>query len=196
MKNKFLKGLVASFALAASGIANAGLISLDGMGLITEWIDYENQSNEMPGYIWGNSDTLKADGVGIYVEFANGLNGSLTYSGVSELWNSTFSGLAYDSASGIFTQASGLHFLFNVDTNGTLPMAWVNNSIVFSGNFDLDYNEYNGSHFRANTTGWESATVQVFSSAYPVQDVPEPSTLAIFAIGIMGLAFRKFNKQA
>ena len=28
------------------------------------------------------------------------------------------------------------------------------------------------------------------------QEVPEPSTLAIFALGIMGLAARRFKKQA
>lgn len=37
MKNKFLKGIVASFALAVSGIANAGLIEFDYTGSLDSW---------------------------------------------------------------------------------------------------------------------------------------------------------------
>ena len=37
----------------------------------------------------------------------------------------------------------------------------------FSGNFDLDYSNQNGSHFRASTTGWQSAVFKTFSSAEP-----------------------------
>ena len=35
-----------------------------------------------------------------------------------------------------------------------------------------------------------------FSAAITATDVPEPSTLAIFALGLMGLVSRRFKKQA
>jgi hypothetical protein len=36
----------------------------------------------------------------------------------------------------------------------------------------------------------------IFALVRPVSQVPEPSTLAIFALGIMGLALRRFKKQS
>jgi hypothetical protein len=41
----------------------------------------------------------------------------------------------------------------------------------------------------------ENDTV-IFQSAAPSQSVPEPSTLAIFALGMIGLASRRFKKQS
>jgi len=44
---------------------------------------------------------------------------------------------------------------------------------------------------------WALLSGLTFSSAAPISfDVPEPSTLAIFALGIIGFASRRFKKQA
>ena len=147
--------------------------SLEGLGLVSSWVDYENQTGEMPSQIWGNSDVVHADRIGIKVKFANGLEGSATYRGVSGHWNSNFEGLPYDTATGFFTVAQGLHYLYN--NTDSLPMAWVNFSMPFSDNFDLDYTSRFGSQFRASVAGWGSAEFKTYSSSAAV----EPTTVTV-----------------
>ncbi|WP_246028816.1 PEP-CTERM sorting domain-containing protein [Litorilituus sediminis] len=201
MNIKMLKAALTSLILSVSTIANAGLIQLDGMGSIKEWVDLESTAGEMPEFIWGNSDSLNANKIGLYIELADGRSGSLVYSGVSGLWNSTFANLAPDIATGVFSSSPFLHFLFNTAKTLTypqaLPAAWSNATISgVTGNFDLSYYEQVGSNFRADIAGWERATITTYSSAYSPVDVPEPSTLAILSLGIMGLASRRFKKQS
>ena len=198
----FLRISFVGLILSISSIANAGLIQLDGMGSIMEWTDLESTAGEMPDFIWGNSDSLNADKIGLYIELADGRTGSLVYSGVSGLWNSSnFVNLGADIATGVFANSPYLHFLFNTAKTLTypqaLPAAWSNATISgVSNNFDLSYYEQTGSNFRASVAGWESATITTYSSAYTPTSVPEPSTLAIFALGMIGLASRRFKKQS
>jgi Ca2+-binding RTX toxin-like protein len=136
--------------------------SLGGMGMAAQWTDLESGSGELPANIWGNGATSSANRIGMTVTFGNGLTGSVIYNNVSGLWNSVFNGIAYESATGFFTAAQGLHFLFA--DNSTLPMAWEDFSMAFSGNFDLDYSDQTGSHFRADVGGWGSAVFRTFTS--------------------------------
>ena len=45
-------------------------------------------------------------------------------------------------------------------------------------------------------SGYGASTDELYSTLLVRQEVPEPTTLAIFALGIMGLSLRRFNKQA
>jgi T1SS-143 domain-containing protein len=160
--------------------------TLAGMGLVNQWTDFENQTGELPLTVWGTSDTEGADRIGMSVTFANGLTGTITYSGVSGLWNtSNFPGIAADSATGFFTAASGLHFLVN--NSSTLPAAWQSFGMPFSSNFDLDYNDQGGSHFRASVAGWESAVFKTYSSAASASGSgPVSATLDLSALVAFG----------
>jgi hypothetical protein len=196
--SKYLLSLL--LACGLSGLAHAVPASLEGMGLLTQWVDSERTSNDMPDFIWGNSDTVSANRVGIYVEFANGQTGSATYSGVAGLWNTgNFGPIGPDTFTGFFSAAGGLHFLFNTARTNVypqaLPMAWDGFVSPFSNNFDLEYNDpFNGllSNFRASEAGWDFVTVGVYSSA---AQVPEPESLALFGLAVLGLVAtrRKFK---
>lgn len=124
--------------------------------LAATWTDFENQSDELPAAPWGDCATQGADRIRIEVAFDGGTTASATYSGVSGLWNTGgFAGLEPDEAAGFFADCDGLHYLYaNAES---LPMAWEACSMAFASNFDLDYDESNGSHFRATETGWVSA---------------------------------------
>ena len=191
-------GSMLCLALLTSTPARAGVM-LEGMGMVKQWVDFEDQLNEMPDNIWGTSDTDGADRIGLAVEFENGLSGSVTYSGVSGLWNTAnFPGVAADTSTGFFTSASGLHFLFNTPRTTSypdaLPIAWVSFSMPFSGNFDLDYNNFFGSNFRASTTGWGSGTFTTFSSTAAVNAVPEPTSMICFS-ALIGLVVVNRRRQ-
>lgn len=62
-----------------------------------------------------------------------------------------------------------------------------NNIFNIAGTFNTGkFGFYNYSQYKVRYTGFEE-------TVSPTQDVPEPSTLAIFALGIMGLAARKLK---
>ena len=60
---------------------------LEGMKKIKQWTDTENKHDEMPEFIWGDYEVSNM--IGLYVEFANGLVGSVTYDNLikANIWN-------------------------------------------------------------------------------------------------------------
>ena len=179
------------FASAASAVP----ITLEGMGMVTQWRDSEATLNDMPNDPWGTSDNLFANRIGIYVEFANGLFGSATYSGITASdSNQCCSDIARpDTTTGAFTNAM-LHGL----NHSLLPMAWEELSFnsPFSNNFDLDYTNYLGSNFRASATGWNYVDIALYSSVAPVANVPEPASIALIGLGLAGLGFSRRKSKA
>jgi len=73
-----------------------------------------------------------------------------------------------------------------VNFSGSSLAGLVTNKLILS-NFDSNWSSY-------NTFSIAEITLDGTREAEPSQ-VPEPSTLVIFALGIMGLASRRFKKQ-
>jgi hypothetical protein len=214
MNNKFLKGLAASFALAASGFANAGLI-------FSESEVVTNVTNE------ATFDTLTSNNISLSSYNEDGINIF-----VNDYTYTNFDAFALGSNSTGFHYGSGGNY------------SWVEISLVSGGLINaLDFllgdgNDLNTTnfHFEAfqsgvsigsghtniekgvvgflSDTGFD--TLRVAANGYTSTElwganqaialdnlrigssvsVPEPSTLAVFTLGLMGLASRKFKKQS
>lgn len=176
-------GLSGSFTQLTAALA-AAPPTLGGMNKAVEWIDLESSSNELPTKPFLDADTEGANRIGLFVTFNDGTEGTVIYNNISELWNSSFSDISAESATGFFSGSGSLHFLYN---NGeSLPMAWNGLSMVHSSNFDLSYDDVTGSHFRASESGWTSAR---FATYTDVAAVPEPSAYAaIFGSLVLAIA--------
>lgn len=202
MKKSLLFSLLAGLFGSVVGIEQAYAIpaSLEGLGLVSQWTDYENASGEMPANPWGNSNILLADKVGIYVQYANGLTGSATYSGVANAWGGCcdlngIGQLAPTTATGFFVGTGNYANLHGLDNNGfILPMAWTDLTNQFTDNFDLSFENFGNSTWRASQSGWEFVDIALYSSAVAVNNVPEPTSLALLGLGIASLASLRRRK--
>lgn len=259
LKNKFLNGLVASFALAVSGLANAGMISvIDGdHSVIKGWAYADNCTTCVPnsyfdglealGYTsslfddsatgWSSAFSSPSNiiiveqGAGDFVSlsdlttFVSGgghviqLGGSAGSSnildkffgtsfgyGSSLIGNHTITldaiGTAFEGYAGVIDDESSTH---GYNTSALLS-AWGGKSImanagqtsVWQGNLGSGKFTYLAYDYccssGVNTRDAWSEVLHLSISGVEVTSVPEPSTLAVFALGLFGLASRKFKK--
>ena len=176
MNIKMLKAAIAGLVLAISSFANAGLI--------TDILDVEVISGPGTGVLGT-----------ITVEYDDSL---ITGQGLEELWNPDFN-LTLNLFGQIFTNSDDIDLpLF--------PMLRFNNGDINFINYviseitgtnltninDPSIQHISGGEVTAGIPDQSLATWKVDTQGV---DVPEPSTLAIFALGIMGLASRRFKKQ-
>ena len=225
MKNKFLKSLVASFAMTVSGIVNAGIIVLDfeGVGDNASVNDFYN----------GGTDSLGNSGIDYGVEFSSnslglidsdaGGNGNfanepsestvLFFTNGSAIMNylsgfdtgfSFFYSSAFDATINIYDDLNATGNLLGQltitanssdnnctgDPNGTY-CNWTNIGMSFSGLAKSV--DFGGT---VNRVAYDNITFGSSEAQLESTPVPEPSTLAVFTLGLMGLASRKFKKQA
>ncbi|MEP4889230.1 MAG: PEP-CTERM sorting domain-containing protein [Aliiglaciecola sp.] len=267
MKNKFLKALVASFILAISGLANAGLITyatsgsggaisdlytvdivtgdttlIGNTGLALNSIAFYN------GVLYGterlggslvsiNTDTGESSVIGALgtnvTSFAisnsgeafgwsessddavsiNLLTGATSVLGDAGVFSATH-GLAFADDMLVFFNADGNFYDVN-ELSGSLSLISSTGLDRFSrGAIDGDISSEDGLYYgltwqelefginKLNYTdgsfeGFIATDVQLHTLTFAgTTEVPEPSTLAVFALGLIGLASRKFKKQA
>ncbi|WP_448212717.1 PEP-CTERM sorting domain-containing protein [Colwellia sp. MEBiC06753] len=231
MKNKFLKGLVASFALAVSGFANADLIFSEedllssGDGLLIH--DHVNNMQ------WGDWSYTKGYSVDNFFQnsvFAGQGFRLATQSDLELLFstagadNITYNANGFSNNFGASNANVAAINLLNSYTEHTISDNWSDTS----GNpwihsfFDNGGSQNDTGYIRFNSQPWsgpEGGIIDIYSigsystsTAYSSsltspwsimivrdvdpQDVPEPSTIALFALSLMGLASRKYKKQS
>ena len=243
MKNKLLKGLMASFALAVSGFANAGLISANGYSWDTSEDSFSNGSLEWlrltetvglsvnealaanAGYRvatsselyqlyddWFTNGSIPASPADVSFNSAYGAGEELVdwfgcitqcdyaFSNWSHYDGSTLHSAEYDfsdlvsSSYLLFELDNGYYGYSNINDDRAYTYTSTYGSTVSTNNYQYGQQAYTEVHTSYNTD-FKNATWGV-ALVRDVTSVPEPSTLAVFALGLMGLASRKFKKQA
>jgi len=205
MKFKFLKAALAGLIFTSSCIVNlasAGLILDENFDPITptDW-------TILGGFVLGTPSSEFFDGNALY------FNGASTRSATTNSYDLTSGGifsfmLKIGAGSGLFENADG---------GEDIALQYTTNGVSFSNLLVLDTEDvlYRGtwgnvsfaidasSAVASTTTAFRIAQLQHSGSSFDrwaiddVQlstNVPEPSTLVIFSLGIIGLASRRFNK--
>lgn len=201
MKNKFLKSLIASFALAISGIANAGLIidfsdtGSDTLVTFSGTFDYTGLSvSGSENAYWSTISTGSGSG---YDQIRVG-SGNVTWGGNGgtthfELFSGVFNQILSDLSGGGF---GFWNYIGGGQGNYYRPTSYVSGDALLSTGKFIGLNI---SDLGINNTGlWKTLSNQetVSITLNGATEVPEPSTLAVFALGLLGLVTRKNKKQA
>jgi hypothetical protein len=223
MNIKMLKAALAGLALSVSGFANASLIILDfeGIGNTANINDFYNGGTDSQGNSGvnygisfgtntlglidsdaGGTASIANEPSGESVMFFSTGSAILNYAAGFDTGFSFFYSSAKSATVDIFDGINGTgNILGSIDLaaqntdncigdpNGNY-CNWTNIGASFAGTAKSI--NFGGS---ANFIAFDDVT---FGSevAGEATDVPEPSTLAIFALGIMGLASRRFKKQS
>ncbi|WP_246129079.1 PEP-CTERM sorting domain-containing protein [Colwellia demingiae] len=187
MNIKMLKAALAGLVLSVSGFANAGLIVIDGLMDITETSGQEET--------WSFTPVINNVGGGtLYLSGEGDFEGSHEFMSIFIESNNLFATLLDGNGDDVdyFSGTSG-------SKDGYTWAAWNHTiaidestltSILSDNTFSLKLALSSGV-----STYWDDDFVS-WSLSYNSTPVPEPSTLAIFALGIMGLAARRFKKQS
>ena len=225
MKMKLINTLLVGLALTATSLtSNAGLITVSDLTPTIDGADIamlnaigQSDPGGNEGHIWSNrpaqgqSFTTGSNFAGYWLnsitlqneENSFGANnakftlriGSIlgtTFSAFSTETNSN-SGLAYvpndyitfTFANSILLNSNSLYG-FEWDSNSKGFTTWANHNSNYSGG--EAFSSYNGSNLIFRDVD------RIFHA--DLTAVPEPSTLAIFALGMIGLASRRFKKQS
>ena len=216
---KFLNVTLAGLLLSVSGIVNAGLITdtsnnsfIDTTSGL-EWMDFGvndhysfNQvksllATEYVGWMLATETQVEQlihnafSGVGSTSHVFQNQNSYSVYRTYTENFDNIWNPMGFNTSSGVAINRFGW-FESDTPSGGLANIAMVDRHVLG----DLDEVNVTGK-FRASETNRtmihrEYSTMLVRGNGSPIPSVPEPSTIAIFALGILGLASRKFKKNS
>jgi len=191
MNNKFLKATLTGLIFSVTSlfnVANAGLIEADYSASGDNLAAFDTTT----GLTWLDFSETK------FLTYNQALSFSVDFrlassAEIASLYNSLVGNASerYDQfeAVGLFNSpdrsaafVSGAG-LVHVTPTGYHPAAF-------------GYGVWNDADFGGDSIAMFMVNTQSFQSPTVANAVPEPSTIAIFALGIMGLASRRFKKQA
>jgi len=180
MNLKMLKAAFAGLVLSVSTFANAGLISFEYDGTWSSYFSGDFGSTYVATLVFDNGGSTvenQSFGLADFVS-ANVTSGSYDFTMFSadiSSWSVNFNSNGSGQLTGGWFDASKNDHSWHFDPN------WPDANFSYDV---LDAGFGSAGYFQSN-----------ISNVGQLQSVPEPSTLAIFALGIMGLASRRFKKQ-
>jgi len=197
MNIKMLKAALAGLILSFSGLSNAGLISISNISGNL----YEASFTGPVSYTMTTAlSTNYHAGIRVENVFANSLSSNGTYvSGHSivSINGGTDINLYYNT--NLPWTGGGKDFFLNTGVNwmNLMPalnvgdlLTFTSHTFRFTTSADMTLSGAEGNSYIS-----QSGTTALSTFGTATTAVPEPSTLAIFALGIMGLASRRFKKQ-
>ena len=213
MKLKFLQAAIVSLMLSVCHTASAGLIGVDLNSDASQWTN-QNANGWTLGYKFNTLIETEISGLGFW-----DLDGVFGESTVT-LWDSIGSVIGTLSTGGntvesvatlnghgswyFMSLAQNINLVIGTYTVGSYgttgrEATWATNTDVGTLAIDstieyLSTAEFNGNTYPATNltanSGYFGGNIMIADT----QDVPEPSTLVIFALGIMVLTARYFKK--
>lgn len=207
MKNNFLKGLVASFALAVSGLANAGLITIDFESDSTGGVSNGFSSVDASGVYFSDSvgsnlslGNYGSQGDGTSLAVSSDLDGSELIINFDFLIS--FLSLDFGNDDAGYSSPGDLATLtlFNSGVQVGISSVVLNRDDIMNQTVSFEGLLFDSARFSYTNSQYSpiglTEVVDNISFQNAAVDVPEPSTLAVFALGLMGLVSRKLKKQA
>ena len=182
MKFKFLKATFAIMFMMMCNVSNAGLITLDFSGTSAlDSNDYYLASITFDDTVAGNSGSNTLLGITDFqlVTFGS-IQTSFDFGDITPFfWNYAFSN---DLASQL---------------NGFIGQAWIAIGAENDDGYSMTHSNYITQDLYLNGGIVVTYTNDVIGTrpALNAAPVPEPSTLAIFALGMVGLVLRRAKKQ-
>ena len=207
MKFKFLKVALSCSFLSVCGLAQAGLIIDTGSNINGPLVVLQN-TPDFSQYFAGQFTTTQdweLNSIEAFVSNENSTAGTIEYG----IWTGDGyhpTQLVFSAVGNIGGNASadwyGAFGLSEVLTTGTYWVSAIPSAEVIGIHYGNAPNPLVEYHQAENDGGgWQdgSLTVEDLNVGFRIDassvDVPEPSTLAIFALGFMGLVSRRFKKK-
>tara|TARA_R110001599_G_scaffold334602_1_gene550980 strand:- start:252 stop:896 length:645 start_codon:yes stop_codon:yes gene_type:complete len=214
MKYNFFKGVIASLALAISGFANAGLIvdqSFDSSNIISGANFSQGSNSQFDNFTL--TESFDIDLISMWGGYwSSGVQPSSFDFRMQIRTDTSFASVIFDQtliASAVFDTG------YDHNNNGTADILKfdfdVTGLTLGAGSYYIGISSQNNpgtSFYRQQlstpyvsgvafngTVGSTSGDLTLAING-STTSVPEPSTLAIFALGMIGLASRRFKKQS
>jgi hypothetical protein len=197
MKFKFLKSIITSIVMIVAMSANAGLIAINDGSVKFSATEYINgygsfgdanfiDNNYIDSLIPFGDDVIIKVTMGVYTDYFKPIDGI----NIQEMLTSNNK---HTWAPNLVTSFIAPSYFSNQHLGGS-AVGWPNNTVIGD---TRPYLSFWGS--TTHSGGCCSATSgdRTWGLAFKVEtvnSVPEPSTLAIFALGMIGLASRRFKK--
>jgi hypothetical protein len=208
MNIKMLKAAFAGLVLSVSGFASAGLMEFIPPNDLTGTV-YTTNSNDA----WAGGRGLVFEMLSNETIFSLGLYHDLTnidlfyeLSQVTSLNGKVTTGQTVLRSGNALTTTNGLGWIdFGISELTLMAGNYYHLEFSFSGagnnnffynNRDVAFSNGNFANIEGTSSGDTSNTVMPALRFNEVTSVPEPTTLAIFALGMIGLASRRYKKKS
>lgn len=204
LSSRFFAGMLASIALVGCGAAEAGVITFEDLN--PGYDTYGQLPSNYAGFTWSDSASFVTNGLVPGTGFQFGTNGSVSMfdndgglismssatpfnfssAYVTAAWNTNENVLVQGLRNGVLEYSTTINTSYNSPTDFNFNFRNVD-SVVFTpldGGTDAGLGAGAGNHIAIDDIGFS-----------PVASVPEPSTYALMAIGLVAVLFRKSRKD-